>query len=98
LTYMLENLTPERFQALCQALLAKSYPNAQCFPVAQPDGGRDAIAYMRGSKGDKSFTVFQVKFNRNAVREVDPHKWLTDIMEDEAPKVVTCPQCFDQGL
>ena len=49
--YPLENLGPERFQQFCQALLAKEYPDMQCFPVAQPDGGRDA--------GFSEFTVSQ---------------------------------------
>ena len=37
--YPFENLDPERFQNLCQALLTKEFPHVQCFPVAQPDGG-----------------------------------------------------------
>ena len=41
-----ENLDPERFQQFCQALIAKDYPNVQCIPVAQPDGGRDALSYL----------------------------------------------------
>lgn len=42
--YLFENLGPERFQHLSQALLAREHRDVQCFPVAQPDGGRDAIA------------------------------------------------------
>ena len=44
MNYPLENLDPERFQHFCQALLVREHPQLQCFPVAQPDGGRDAIA------------------------------------------------------
>jgi len=55
-----ENLGPERFQQLCQALLVKEYPNVQCFPVAQPDGGRDAIVYHHLDKTPEKFIVFQV--------------------------------------
>ena len=44
--YPFENLDPERFQQFCQALLTKEFPNIQCFPVAQPDGGRDALSYL----------------------------------------------------
>jgi hypothetical protein len=85
MNYPLENLGPERFQQLCQALLVKEYPQVQCFPVAQPDGGRDAVSVYLGS-GDK-FMVFQVKYARHPLAETAPHKWLAAIVEDEAPKV-----------
>lgn len=84
--YPLENLGPERFQQLCQALLVKEFPDVQCFPVAQPDGGRDSVSYFIGDQRDK-FIVFQIKFVRKPLAETDPHKWLTDIAEREAPKV-----------
>jgi hypothetical protein len=84
--YPLENLGPERFQQLCQALLAKEFPRVQCFPVAQPDGGRDAVSYYPEGAGDK-FMVFQVKYARKPLAETEPHKWLAAIVEDEAPKV-----------
>lgn len=45
MSYPFENLDPEKFQHFCQALLTKEFPNMQCFPVAQPDGGRDAITF-----------------------------------------------------
>jgi hypothetical protein len=76
--YPLENLGPERFQQLCQALLAKEFPRVQCFPVAQPDGGRDAVSYHEGSR---KFMVFQVKFARKPLAETDPHKWLAAILK-----------------
>jgi len=47
--YPFENLTPEKFQLFCQALLVREYPSVQCLPVAQPDGGRDAV-YWRDHK------------------------------------------------
>lgn len=85
--YPFENLGPEKFQFFCQALLAKEYPGVQCFPVAQPDGGRDATQiYFEHGRG-KEFAMFQVKFVRNPFGETDPHKWLTDVMLEEAPKV-----------
>lgn len=84
--YPFENLGPERFQLVCQALLAKEYPRIQCFPVAQPDGGRDAVYYHSEDGGNK-FIVFQVKYARNPQIETEPHKWLTAIMKEEAPKV-----------
>jgi hypothetical protein len=70
--YLLENLGPERFQEMCQALLVQEMPGVQCFPVAQPDGGRDALAYPV----DTQFTVFQIKYNRRPQAEREPHKWL----------------------
>lgn len=84
--YPLENLDPERFQQLCQSLLVKEFRHVQCFPVAQPDGGRDAVSYLLEGAGDK-FMVFQIKYARKPHAETDPHKWLMAIVDDEAPKV-----------
>jgi hypothetical protein len=84
MTYNYEQLDPERFQHLCQALLAKEFPNVQCFPVAQPDGGRDAtVVFPREGR----FNVFQVKFVRNPFKEFDRRKWLDDIISGELPKL-----------
>lgn len=84
--YQFENLGPERFQEFCQSLLVKSFPKLQCFPVAQPDGGRDATAYIQqGSKGN--FLVFQVKYVRKPLAESDCHKWLIDTVQGESEKV-----------
>lgn len=86
--YQLENLGPEGFQYLAQALVAKVYHGVQCFPVAQPDGGRDitSIVPHHYSLFDEQVVVFQVKFSRNP-GAVDQHKWLEGILKDEAPKV-----------
>ncbi len=84
--YPLENLDPERFQQLCQSLLVKEFPQVQCFPVAQPDGGRDAVSFFVDSATDK-FMVFQIKFVRKPHADPDPHKWLNAIINKEAPKV-----------
>ena len=84
--YPLENLGPERFQQVCQALLTKEYPRVQCFPVAQSDGGRDAVSYHSEGDGDE-FMVFQVKYARKPLAEKEPHKWLASIVADERPKV-----------
>jgi hypothetical protein len=84
--YQFETLGPEHFQHFCQALLVRNHPNLQCFPVAQPDGGRDAIEYLLESD-QASFLVFQVKYVRNPQSITEPHKWLLDIISDEAPKV-----------
>jgi hypothetical protein len=86
LDYPLENLGPERFQYFCQALIAREFPKVQCFPIGQPDGGRDAVSFYAEDQSE-SFMVFQVKFARNPFGEIDPHKWLVAIMEDELPKV-----------
>lgn len=83
--YPFENLGPERFQEFCQALLVKMHPKVQCFPIGQPDGGRDALLYFSIQDGD--FIVFQVKFTRKPLSIPDPHKWLIEILHDEAPKV-----------
>jgi hypothetical protein len=89
--YQLENLGEDRFQEVCQALIAKEFPNVQAFPIKQPDGGRDAIAYLRSrrssSRKDTSFLVFQVKYVRKPSAEPEPHKWLLDTLEQEAPKL-----------
>jgi hypothetical protein len=82
--YPYENLGPERFQEFCQALLVRSFPDLQCLPVGQPDGGRDA--FVRRSSGGE-LLVFQVKFARNPGRISNPVKWLSEAIESEAPKV-----------
>ncbi len=35
----------------------------------------------------KEFIVFQVKFVRNPFSITDAHKWLTETIADEAPKI-----------
>lgn len=76
--YQYENLGPEHFQEICQSLLVKEFPRTQCFPVAQPDGGRDAtVFHLFHYAQEKEFIVFQVKFVRNPNAIADCHKWLT---------------------
>ena len=84
--YQLENLGPERFQEICQSLLTRNFPNLQCFPIGQRDGGRDAVAFITHTTSDE-FIVFQVKYVRRPQAENDPHKWLVDILRKEAPKI-----------
>jgi len=86
--YQLENLGDERFQEVCQALLAKEFPKIQCFPVGQPDGGRDAIHYLSNSS-TTDFVVFQVKYVRRPLAEQNPHKWLAGTIEGELAKAHT---------
>lgn len=84
--YLYENLGDERFQEFCNCLVAKEFPDSQSFPVGQPDGGRDSLVYFMNST-KKEFIVFQVKFVRNPNSIPDVHKWLTEIIADEAPKI-----------
>jgi hypothetical protein len=84
--YLYENLGDERFQEFCTVLIAKEFPNLQAFPVGQPDGGRDSLVYFMDSP-PKDFIVFQVKFVRNPKSIPDCHKWLTDTLKVEAPKI-----------
>lgn len=84
--YLFENLGPERFQEFCQALLVCEFPMTQCLPIAQPDGGRDAVVFRLG-KTPKDFLVFQVKYVREPAALADPHKWLADTVEGELSKV-----------
>jgi hypothetical protein len=84
--YLFENLNPERFQQFCQALLTKEFPNVQCFPVAQPDGGRDALSYLSDDE-ERGFMMYQVKFVRQPLAETDPHKWLIQTLKCEGPKL-----------
>src|SRR4030095_16115728 len=85
--YPFENLGPEKFQMFCQALLSRENPNVQCLPVAQPDGGRDAIGWALHPAKAPGFIVYQVKFSRAPLAEPDPRTWLLDVVEGEAPKI-----------
>jgi hypothetical protein len=62
--YYFEALGDERFQQLAQALLTLTFPDVQCLPVGQPDGGRDAFRVIPGSH-KRRFLVFQVKFSKH---------------------------------
>ena len=84
--YPLENLGPDRFQEICQALLAKEFPDVQCFPIAQSDGGRDAVSlYTKGKHG--GFIVYQVKYTQRPLSEKDPHRQILKFVKDESPKI-----------
>ena len=65
--YHYEALDDKRFQKLCQAIIVAHFPDVQCFPVGEPDGGRDAVL-MRDQAGEKNTIVFQVKFSRSPDR------------------------------
>lgn len=79
MTYQYENCDPEGFQKLCQALLLPEFPGLHCFPVGQPDGGRDAVA------PEDIKTIIQVKFKRRD--EETNAKWLIDALIQEKPKI-----------
>ncbi len=93
--YQYENLDPDNFQELCQSILVKEFPNVQCLPVGQRDGGRDAIVrhyyidsvkHGREKKSDE-IIVFQVKFVRNPSQVKQKDKWLSNIVKEELPKI-----------
>lgn len=83
--YPYENLSPEKFQLFCQALLVKEHPNIQCFPVGQPDGGRDATQFWLGAGNEAA--MFQVKFVRRPNMEADAHKKIVEAVQGELPKI-----------
>jgi hypothetical protein len=85
--YLYENLGEDRFQELCQSLLIREFPQVQCFPVRQPDGGRDAVSYLDEYTDKKTFSVFQVKFVRKPQAEKDPHGWFEKTLSLELPKL-----------
>ena len=86
MNYPLENLGPDRFQEICQALLVKEFPNVQCFPIAQSDGGRDAVLfYAEGRHSD--FIVYQIKYVQKPLNEQRPHKRISKFVKDESPKI-----------
>ncbi len=91
MTYNYEVLDDERFQKLAQSVLVHSFPNAQCLPVGQPDGGRDAFEGCK-TKGD--LIVFQVKFSRDPSSKIERDA-ITDVINFEAEKVRRLKQ---QGL
>ena len=79
MSYHYEQLGDQRFQQLCQALLLESFPHAQCLPIGQADGGRDAVQTTKS----KPIIVFQVKFYAKANAEKYPHLWLRRKLEEE---------------
>lgn len=83
--YPLENLGPDRFQELCQSILAKLMPDLQCFPLFQSDGGRDAFLPPDGKL--LKCVVFQVKFVQNPQRQTKPHQQIKTLLEQEIPKI-----------
>ena len=85
--HQLENLGPERFQQLCQALLVKEFPGINCLPVGQPDGGRDAVRYAFDDANSSAFAIYQIKYSRNPACGEDERKWVLDAVQGEVEKV-----------
>ena len=87
-SYQYEQLNDESFQQLSQSLLIKAFPGLQCFPVGQPDGGRDAIVRLSEAPPDPNrFILFQVKFARRELSPNDARAWLLRTLKGELPKV-----------
>ena len=84
--YSLENLGPDRFQEICQALLVKEFPGVQCFPIAQSDGGRDDVLFYAEGK-HRDFIVYQVKYVQRPFSEKNPHRRISKFIKDESQKI-----------
>ena len=87
-SYPYEQLNDESFQQLSQSLLLKAFPDLQCFPVGQPDGGRDAVVRLPEAAPDTTgFILFQVKFARRELNPSEARDWLLETLKRELPKV-----------
>lgn len=88
--YHYETLGDERFQELCQALICRDFPTAQCLPVGQPDGGRDALLYGSRPKGTgetREFDVFQVKYVKSPTGNRSERDAILELVRTEGSKV-----------
>lgn len=86
--HQLENLGPDRFQQLVQALLVAEYTGITCFPIAQPDGGRDALQTLASDEqNDTKFAVYQVKFSRAPSEVIDAKEWILEKAIGEREKI-----------
>ena len=87
-SYPYEQLNDESFQQLSQSLPLKAFSDLQCFPVGQPDGGRDGMVRLfESAPGTTSFILFQVKFARRELNPSEAREWLLGTLKDELPKV-----------
>ena len=93
MTYYYTALGPERFQQFCQALLVASFPDVQCLPVGQPDGGRDAVLYLSTRwaaarpSDKKNQVIFQVKYSRDPSKIDDVSSFLEQTVKSELKKI-----------
>lgn len=88
--YHYETLGDERFQALCQALVASAFPTAQCLPVGQPDGGRDAFILnnlRRHQATVSELVVFQVKYSKTPIGQRSEREMIEEVVRLEKRKV-----------
>ena len=88
-TYPYENLNPDSFQQLVQSMLATVYPDFQCFPVGQADGGRDGVVrFDDDSSPTQPFILFQVKFTRKELTDRQARSWLMQTIKKELPAIL----------
>lgn len=85
--HQFENLGPERFQQLVQALLVSEFPDVTCLPIGQPDGGRDATRLILSDDQIPALTIYQVKYSRNPTAIEDVPKWMLEKAEGELEKI-----------
>ena len=83
--YHYETLGDDGFQKLAQALITFQHPQAQCFPLGQSDGGRDAVAPQSTSQ-DRPFIVFQVKYSNDPSHK-DARALVQSVIASEKTKV-----------
>ncbi len=86
--YPLENLSPELFQEFAQSLLLREFPDITCFPIGQPDGGRDALRYIESKQVNSKRTtwIFQIKYTRDPNIQ-DLEEWLDGVIKLEIKKI-----------
>ena len=86
MAYNLEELGDERFQQLCQAVVTRAFPDLQCLPVGQPDGGRDAFVRHRVRTRVADCLIYQVKFVRDS-NSRDARDLIEAVIKSEKKKV-----------
>ncbi len=87
-SYQYEQLNDESFQQLSQSLLLRTFPDLQCLPVGQPDGGRDGVVRLPEATSDATgFILFQVKFAKRHLNPSEAREWLLRTLRDELPKI-----------
>ncbi|WP_139247846.1 hypothetical protein [Hyphomicrobium sp. CS1GBMeth3] len=79
MAYHFELLGDDRFQKLCQSVIAVMHPDIQCLPVGQPDGGRDSFRRRRGK-----FIVYQVKFAKDPNSKTERDAVMSAIKSERA--------------
>jgi hypothetical protein len=84
--YRFEELGDERFQQLCQAILVRTHPGAQCLPVGQPDGGRDAFLSQNFESKNGELVIFQVKFVKSP-QSREARDFVEQVITTEGPKI-----------